>query len=211
MEFINVSSSSSRTELETRGVRVHSHSEAERRRRQRINAHLATLRSLLPSASRLDKAALLGEVVRQVRELRVRAEEVAVVVPGEADEVGVEEDEEAARDETKTVGGGQQGRMVRAWVCCEDRPGLMSEVSRAVRSVRARAVRAEMVTVGGRTRSLLQLEVNEAEAAAAAERGEGHHSKLQAALWAVLLTNRHGAVDNFSKRERVSTRFRSRT
>ncbi|THU47276.1 hypothetical protein C4D60_Mb09t13790 [Musa balbisiana] len=181
-----------RTAGETRAVR--SHSEAERRRRQRINGHLATLRSLLPAATRLDKAALLGEVVRQVRELRVRVEEVAVMVPGEGDEVGVEEEEEEG-------GGGGRGRVVRAWVCCADRPGLMGELSRAVRSVRARAVRAEMVTVGGRTRSLLELEVSEA-----AERGEGR-SALQAALWAVLLTNRTAPAENYSKRARASTRF----
>lgn len=30
-----------------------SHSEAERKRRQRINAHLATLRTIIPSASRV--------------------------------------------------------------------------------------------------------------------------------------------------------------
>jgi hypothetical protein len=30
-----------------------SHSEAERKRRQRINAHLATLRTIVPSASRV--------------------------------------------------------------------------------------------------------------------------------------------------------------
>ncbi|CAL9167111.1 unnamed protein product [Musa hybrid cultivar] len=182
-----------RTAGETRAVR--SHSEAERRRRQRINGHLATLRSLLPAATRLDKAALLGEVVRQVRELRVRVEEVAVMVPGEGDEVGVEEEEEGGG------GGGGSGRVVRAWVCCADRPGLMGELSRAVRSVRARAVRAEMVTVGGRTRSLLELEVSEA-----AERGEGR-SALQAALWAVLLTNRTAPAENYSKRARTSTRF----
>ncbi|CAL9087678.1 unnamed protein product [Musa acuminata var. zebrina] len=182
-----------RTAGETRAVR--SHSEAERRRRQRINGHLATLRSLLPAATRLDKAALLGEVVRQVRELRVRVEEVAVMVPGEGDEVGVEEEEEGGG------GGGGRGRVVRAWVCCADRPGLMGELSRAVRSVRARAVRAEMVTVGGRTRSLLELEVSEA-----AERGEGR-SALQAALWAVLLTNRAAPAENYSKRARTSTRF----
>ncbi|CAL9041724.1 transcription factor bHLH30-like isoform X1 [Musa acuminata AAA Group] len=182
-----------RTAGETRAVR--SHSEAERRRRQRINGHLATLRSLLPAATRLDKAALLGEVVRQVRELRVRVEEVAVMVPGEGDEVGVEEEEEGGG------GGGGRGRVVRAWVCCADRPGLMGELSRAVRSVRARAVRAEMVTVGGRTRSLLELEVSEA-----AERGEGR-SALQAALWAVLLTNRTAPAENYSKRARTSTRF----
>ncbi|XP_064981673.1 transcription factor bHLH30-like isoform X1 [Musa acuminata AAA Group] len=183
-----------RTAGETRAVR--SHSEAERRRRQRINGHLATLRSLLPAATRLDKAALLGEVVRQVRELRVRVEEVAVMVPGEGDEVGVEEEEEEGGG-----GGGGRGRVVRAWVCCADRPGLMGELSRAVRSVPARAVRAEMVTVGGRTRSLLELEVSEA-----AERGEGR-SALQAALWAVLLTNRTAPAENYSKRARTSTRF----
>ncbi|RWW06630.1 hypothetical protein GW17_00030022 [Ensete ventricosum] len=77
----------------------------------------------------------------------------------------------------------------------------MGELSRAVRSVRARAVRAEMVTVGGRTRSLLELEVSEA-----AERGEGR-SALQAALWAVLLTNRTAPAENYSKRARTSTRF----
>jgi len=33
--------------------RGRSHSEAERKRRQRINAHLATLRTLVPSASRV--------------------------------------------------------------------------------------------------------------------------------------------------------------
>uniref|UniRef100_M8B1U2 Putative transcription factor bHLH107 n=1 Tax=Aegilops tauschii TaxID=37682 RepID=M8B1U2_AEGTA len=80
-----------------KGATVRSHSEAERKRRQRINAHLATLRTLVPSASRMDKAALLGEVVRHVRELQGRAndatEGVVDVVPGETDEVGVEEDD----------------------------------------------------------------------------------------------------------------------
>lgn len=37
-----------------RGARTsRSHSEAERKRRQRINTHLATLRSLLPSTSQV--------------------------------------------------------------------------------------------------------------------------------------------------------------
>ncbi|KAG6470023.1 hypothetical protein ZIOFF_070983 [Zingiber officinale] len=189
--------SSKTAAAEARAVR--SHSEAERRRRQRINGHLATLRGLLPCAARLDKAALLGEVVKRVRELRKRVEEVEVevAVPGEGDEVGVEEAE----------AGGGQGRVVRAWVCCADRPGLMSELSRAVQSVRARAMRAEMVTVGGRTRSLLELDVGDAAATAVTmEAGDGR-SALQAALWAVLLRNQTGPVENFSKRARKSTRF----
>lgn len=36
-----------------RKERGRSHSEAERKRRQRINSHLATLRTLVPSASRV--------------------------------------------------------------------------------------------------------------------------------------------------------------
>jgi hypothetical protein len=42
--------------------RGRSHSEAERKRRQRINAHLATLRTLVPSASRVRAWALRNTV-----------------------------------------------------------------------------------------------------------------------------------------------------
>ena len=80
----------------------------------------------------MDKATLLGEVVRHVRELKGMADDVAVVVPGEGDEVGVEENGEG------------EERRVRAWVCCADRPGLMGELSRAVGSVRAKIGRAHV-------------------------------------------------------------------
>ncbi|XP_037431136.1 transcription factor bHLH30-like [Triticum dicoccoides] len=175
-----------------RGARTsRSHSEAERKRRQRINTHLATLRSLLPSASQMDKAALLGEVVRHVRELRGDADGGAVAgvaVPGERDEVGVEEERWDARESAKRV---------RAWVCCADRPGLMSELGRAVRSVSARAVRAEIATVGGRTRSVLELEAGQAAGAS--------RPALHAALRAVLLSREDEllAVEGY-KRQRFS-------
>ncbi|KAJ0981465.1 hypothetical protein J5N97_009720 [Dioscorea zingiberensis] len=76
-----------------------SHSEAERRRRQRINGHLATLRTLLPSAARG-----LG------------------LLRGSAWSDGL------------------------SW-------------SWAIGSVRARVVRAEIATIGGRTRSMVELEM----------------------------------------------------
>ncbi|KAG0499571.1 hypothetical protein HPP92_003818 [Vanilla planifolia] len=170
-----------------------SHSEAERRRRQRINGHLATLRSLLPATARMDKATLLGEVVRHVRELRGQADDVATAaVPGERDEVGVEKESAA---ET------WDGRM-RAWVCCADRPGLMAELSRAVGSAKARAVRAEMTTVGGRTRSVLELEM----VGGIATDGEDVRSGVQAALREVLLADGPDLADRF-KRQRLSARF----
>jgi hypothetical protein len=122
----------------------------------------------------MDKAALLGEVVRYVRELRGDADAgtvAGVAVPGESDEVGVEEERWDDRENAKRV---------RAWVCCADRPGLMSELGRAVRSVSARAVRAEIATVGGRTRSVLYLDVGQTIGAS--------RPALQAALRAVLLS-----------------------
>ncbi|KAH7679612.1 ACT-like protein [Dioscorea alata] len=147
-----------------------SHSEAERRRRQRINGHLATLRSLLPSAARMDKATLLGEVVRHVRELKGLVGDVAL------------DDSDGS---------------VRAWVCCADRPGLMSELSRAIGSVRARAVRAEIATIGGRTRSVVELEMVGPDPVGP------FRSKLQDALRSVLLGSEPGSL---VKRPRLSVR-----
>ncbi|KAF8654389.1 hypothetical protein HU200_061570 [Digitaria exilis] len=192
--------------------RTRSHSEAERKRRQRINAHLATLRTLVPSASRMDKAALLGEVVRHVRELRAKASEAAEglgagVIPGEGDEAGVDVEDRL-----------RPRRVVRAWVCCADRPGLMTDLGRAARSVRnARPIRAEMATVGGRTRGVVELDVfddhdDDDAAAAATEKGMALAlSTLRAALRAVLL-NREGhererfaaAAEGYNKRPRFS-------
>ncbi|CAN6174608.1 unnamed protein product [Urochloa humidicola] len=189
-----------------------SHSEAERKRRQRINAHLATLRTLLPAASRMDKAALLGEVVRHVRELRGEADAAAagaaVAVPGEGDEVGVEESQQHCRCHGGGAGeraGPGTTRRVRAWVCCADRPGLMSELGRAVRSVSARAVRAEIATVGGRTRSVLELDVgggqNDGEGGAPTS---SSGPALQAALRAVLLSREELLAAECYKRQRFS-------
>ncbi|CAO2207036.1 unnamed protein product [Urochloa humidicola] len=196
--------------------RGRSHSEAERKRRQRINAHLATLRTLLPSASRMDKAALLGEVVRHVRELRAKASDAAagagVIIPGEGDEVGVVEEEDDGD------GDRLRRRRVRAWVCCADRPGLMADLGRAaVRAVgNARPVRAEIATVGGRARGALELDVTccdaGGEGAATGSRGSRAVAlaALRAALRAVLLADREeehlaaGAAAEGYKRPRFS-------
>ncbi|XP_020235195.1 transcription factor bHLH30 [Cajanus cajan] len=140
-----------------------SHREAERRRRQRINAHLSTLRSLLPNAAKSDKASLLGEVVEHVKRLRKEADDVArgddpaspQPFPGESDEATV-----------SCCDG--EGRL-RATLCCQDRPGLHRDLSQAIRAVRARAVRAEMMTVGGRTKSVVVMEWPEGEGGGAKE------------------------------------------
>ncbi|XVF36600.1 hypothetical protein REPUB_Repub19eG0071100 [Reevesia pubescens] len=142
-----------------------SHKEAERRRRQRINAHFSTLRSLLPNTTKTDKASLLAEVVHHVRELKMQVEDIGRRVadgfcsnsqveletswlfPGECDEASLSFCDE-------------EGKILKATVCCEDRPGLNRDLSRVIRSVQAKVVRAEMTTVGGRTKSIVVMQWN---------------------------------------------------
>ncbi|KAK9136099.1 hypothetical protein Syun_015429 [Stephania yunnanensis] len=150
-----------------------SHSEAERRRRERINAHLATLRTLLPNTIKTDKASLLAEVVQHVKDLKNRAQDgnrttdQHWAVPDETDELTLgywEEEEEGPHGWDPEAESDHhhhhQGSslVVRVSMSCEDRAGLLTDVTRAVRSVRGRVVRAEMGTVGGRTRSALVVE-----------------------------------------------------
>jgi len=158
------------------------------------------------SCMQMDKAALLGEVVRYVRELRGEADAAAagaaVAVPGEGDEVGVEEGQHCFCHGGERAAASANTRRVRAWVCCADRPGLMSELGRAVRSVSARAVRAEIATIGGRTRSVLELDVG------GQHDGEGTSTSsrpaLQAALRAVLLSREEMLGAECYKRQRFS-------
>ncbi|PNX84328.1 transcription factor bHLH30-like protein [Trifolium pratense] len=150
-----------------------SHREAERRRRQRINAHLSSLRSLLPNTTKSDKASLLAEVVHHVKRLRKEADDVAnrndesssscSGEPGSVDstEVGETWPFPGESDEaTVSYCGGEEGepKRMKVTVCCEDRPGLNRDLTKAIRSVRAIPIRAEMMTVGGRTKSVMVVE-----------------------------------------------------
>ncbi|KAK4411724.1 Transcription factor [Sesamum angolense] len=134
---------------------TNSHKEAERRRRKRINAHIATLKSILPNLIKTDKASLLGETVRRVRELKKAAAEMAAT----AEETGGGDSTSktmlpSETDEVKVWQCDNSGLM-KATVCCEDRPEMVVELIRALKAVEAKVVRAEMSTVGGRTRTVL--------------------------------------------------------
>lgn len=48
-----------------------------------------------------------------------------------------------------------EGRIVKASICCEHRAGLNRDLTRAIGSVGARPTRAKMMTVGGRTKSVV--------------------------------------------------------
>ncbi|CAI5951675.1 unnamed protein product [Closterium sp. NIES-65] len=78
----------SMAEMEAKALaQSRSHSEAERRRRERINQHLATLRALLPSSSKADKATLLGEVLDVLRALHAERHTDKATLLGEVVDV----------------------------------------------------------------------------------------------------------------------------
>ncbi|KAJ6791374.1 transcription factor bHLH30-like [Iris pallida] len=122
-----------------------SHSEAERRRRERINAHLAKLRSLLPSTTKTDKASLLAEVIQHVKELKRQTSEMAEEnpLPTEADELTLDTANENGRF------------IVKASLCCDDRSDLIPDLANALKSLKLRTLKAEITTLGGRVKNIL--------------------------------------------------------
>nr|GME05810.1 transcription factor bHLH30-like [Ipomoea batatas] len=150
-----------------------SHSEAERRRRKRINGHLATLRTLLPNTIKTDKASLLAEAVKCVRELKKTTTELAAAPESDTDDdssfIGGAGGEvrrtkymfPSETDELKLsyAAGEEGGGNLKAALCCEDRPEIITEVVRALKTVEGKVVRAEMATVGGRIKCVLWVHV----------------------------------------------------
>ncbi|THU61271.1 hypothetical protein C4D60_Mb07t21550 [Musa balbisiana] len=123
-----------------------SHSEAERRRRERINGHLAKLRSMLPNTTKTDKASLLAEVIQHVKELKRQTSEITEEspLPTEDDELTVDS---ICDDDGKFI--------VRASLCCDDRPDLLPDLTSALKTLKLRILKAEITTVGGRVKNVL--------------------------------------------------------
>ncbi|CAL1359180.1 unnamed protein product [Linum trigynum] len=80
----------------------------------------------------------MAEAVDRLRQLRKQAgmngAEPWCLIPGESDGATV----------SYCGSGDGKKKMMRLSVCCDDRPGLNGDLRQAIRSVRARAVRAEI-------------------------------------------------------------------
>ncbi|KAL1562636.1 transcription factor bHLH30-like isoform X2 [Salvia divinorum] len=124
---------------------LRSHSEAERRRRERINAHLESLRGLVPNNEKMDKATLLAEVVSQVKQLRATASQASegLHIPMDTDEVKV------GRVENHS---GDGSFLLRASLCCEDWPDLLSDVRQVMKSLPVQVLKSEVSTLGSRVK-----------------------------------------------------------
>ncbi|MED6155157.1 hypothetical protein PIB30_002886 [Stylosanthes scabra] len=125
------------------------HSEAERRRRERINGHLATLRGLVSSTDKMDKATILAKVISQVKELKKNAMEASkgLLIPTDFDEVEVEPYEDG--------GEGDHGSMsYKASICCDYGPEILSDLRHTIDALELQLVRAEISTLDGRMKNV---------------------------------------------------------
>ncbi|KAK3163952.1 hypothetical protein QOZ80_1AG0010630 [Eleusine coracana subsp. coracana] len=148
------SSGSGRSATEAKALKIHS--EAERRRRERINAHLATLRRMIPDTKQMDKATLLAMVVDQVKALKRKASEVtrSMPLPPESDEVSIEC---YTGDDAAGIVGSNKILYIKASVSCDDRPDLIAGIIQAFHDLRLRALRADVSSLGGRVQHVFTL------------------------------------------------------
>ena len=110
----------------------------------------------------MDKAALLGSAIDQVKELKGKAMEVskAITIPTEFDEVTVDIDD--SKDvfqhlSSTSANKDKDNIFIRVSVCCDDRPEVFSELIRALKGLKLSIVRADVASVGGRVKSILIL------------------------------------------------------
>ncbi|XP_073029974.1 transcription factor bHLH30-like [Primulina eburnea] len=163
-----------------------SHCEAERRRRERINAHFATLRGLVPSNEKMDKATLLAEVISQVKQMKKTAAcaSEGLHIPMDHDEVKVEEFNENQGDDTRTFS-------FKASLCSDYRPHLLSDLRQSIDDLPVKLLRAEISTLRSRVKSVFFLTASE-------ERPEARD---------VLINSVHSALSNILDKVSASTQY----
>ncbi|XP_073272159.1 putative transcription factor bHLH107 [Primulina huaijiensis] len=139
------------------------HREAERRRRDKINAHLTTLRGLVPCNEKMDKAALLAEVISQVKQLKKTATQASegLHLPMDTDEVNIEK-----------IEGSDGSFLLRTSLCCEYRPHLLSDLRRAIKNLPVHLTKCEISTLGVRVKTVFLLDITKEVIANSAENQE---------------------------------------
>ena len=100
---------------------------------------------MFPCLSQTDKASLLAEVIQHVKELKRQTTLIAETspVPTEMDELTVD----TADEDGKFV--------IKASLCCEDRPDLLPDLIKTLKALRLRTLKAEITTLGGRVKNVL--------------------------------------------------------
>lgn len=82
-----------------------------------------------------------------------------LMFPSESDELNISYCNSSNNNNTDNNPDGSL--IIKASMCCEDRPEIMMELRRALSTVQGKVVRAEMSTVGGRIKCILWLQMLE--------------------------------------------------
>lgn len=95
----------------------------------------------------MDKATLLAVVITQVMQLRETATQASegLHIPMDTDEVKVEK-----LDKVTSNG----SFILRASLCCEYRPDLLSDVRQAIKNLPVKVLKPEISTLGGRVKNV---------------------------------------------------------
>jgi hypothetical protein len=141
----------------------------------------------------MDKASLLGEVISHLKELKRSAAEASdgFVIPMDFDEVIVERDD------------GFDGTpySIRASLCCDYKPGFLSDLRQALDALHLIIMRAEIATLGGRMKNVVVMTCCK----------EGHVNDTEVRQALVSLLDKFSVSQDFSigstlsdKRRRIS-------
>ncbi|KAH8490239.1 hypothetical protein Peur_065772 [Populus x canadensis] len=168
---------------------LRNHSEAERKRRARINAHLDTLRSLVPGTSKMDKASLLAEVISHLKELKIQAAGAGegLLMPLDIDEVRVEQEEDGLCSAPC---------LIRASICCDYKPEILSGLRQALDALHLMITRAEIATLEGRMMNVLVM--------SSCKEGLGGDSKVRQFLAGSVHKAFRSVLDKFSASQEFS-------
>lgn len=139
----------------------------------------------------MDKATLLAEVVREVKELKKNAREASkgLILPIEVDEVRVEPHEDG-------IGGSS---FFRASVCCDYEPELISYIKQAIHTLPINTVKAEISTLGGRMKIVFVF--------TSCEQGNSNNAKAHM----LLASSVHNALNSILDKFSTSSGFYPRT
>lgn len=153
----------------------------------------------------MDKACLLGRVIDQVKELKRKVSDISQVsrVPKEVNEVSVEcsiSHDDNDNDEDEDDHHHPYDLYMKASVCCEDRPDLFAQLTEAFRRLRLRTIKAEVVSLGGRTHSAFLLCLEERKEIACLS---SFMESLRRALDVIASKNKDVSSEFSSKRRRM--------
>ncbi|RZR99096.1 hypothetical protein BHM03_00028573 [Ensete ventricosum] len=96
----------------------------------------------------LEKAALLAQVINHVKKLKKNAAEISegYTIASDVDEVRVEVEGDAMKSGSF---------IVKASLCCEEGPEILTDLRQTLQSLHLKIIRAEISTLGGRVKNVL--------------------------------------------------------